>query len=260
MLWIRPSAIPAAMIAGLLLSLASLSETTFAQASQCDPNLQKADADPNGYRLRGDRCEGVYIKQVAGTTVVASLIEYVENFNPTAGQSLRVEWTAPGNSSVRLRAYSLRHRLFYQMDTQPPAGSSSYTWPTNLLASLNLTKGDLGIVAITSYAVGKTNRQIYLPVRVTQRGTATKSSSYQLLLVPSAELDKIFVSLAPVAQDGRPGASIKDWTLEDGYYAAGRPVTITTPQVKGPGFYYLKISATFKAGGSATKEVWFYQP
>src|SRR2546425_622955 len=112
----RPSAILASVLLSMLLS-ASFSRATFAQ---CDPRLQQAGSDPNGYRLRGDRCEGIYIKEVAGTTVVASLIEYVENFNP-AGQSLRIEWTAPGNASVRLRAYSLRHRLFYQMDARRPA-------------------------------------------------------------------------------------------------------------------------------------------
>lgn len=260
MCWIRLAPILTAVFFSQLLYVASLSKATFAQGSQCDPRLQQAGSDPNGYRLRGDRCEGIYIKQVAGTTVVASLIEYVENFNPAASPSLRVEWTAPGNASVRLRAYSLRHRLFYQMDTLRPAGSSSYIWPTNLLASLKLTKGELGIVALTSYQVGKANHEIYLPVRITQQGAVRNSNSYQLLLVPGADLDQVFISLAPVNKDGRLGASLKDWTLGDGYYAAGRAITVTTPPVKGQGLYSLKIGSTFKSGGSSTKELWFYQP
>lgn len=257
--WFGPSAIRFVVVLSLLLLIANLSRPTSAQGSHCDPNLQQTGGDPNGYRLRGDRCEGVYIREVGGTTVVASMTEYVEDFNPTASRSLRVEWTAPGNGNVRLRAYSLRHRLYYQMDSLRPTGNSSYDWPTDLLSALKLTKGDLGIVALTSYQVGNNQREVYLPVRIKQQESTTKSSVYQLVLMPGAELDNVFISLAPVMKDGNIGDNIKSWALGPGFYPAGRGIKITVPQAKNSGIYFLKIGATFKAGGSSTKEVWFYQ-
>lgn len=246
------------VVLSLLLPLANLSRPAFAQG-HCDPNLHQTGSDPNRYRLRGDRCEGIYIREVGGTTVVASLTEYVEDFNPEASRSLRVEWTAPGNGNVRLRAYSLRHRLYYQMDSLRPAGNNSYDWPTDLLASLKLMKADLGIVALTAYQVGNNKREVYLPVRIKQKETTGKSSVYQLVLLPDAELDNVYISLAPVMKDGSLGASIKDWELGRGFYPAARGIKITIPRVKIPGMYFLKVGATFKAGGSSTKEVWFYQ-
>jgi len=256
--WFWPSAIRFVVVVGLLLLIANLSRPTSAQG-HCDPNLQQTGSDPNGYRLRGDRCEGIYIREVGGTTVVASLTEYVEDFNPEASRSLRVEWTAPGNGNVRLRAYSLRHRLYYQMDSLRPAGNSSYDWPTDLLAGLKLMKPDLGIVAFTSYQVGNNRRDVYLPVRIKQQQATAKSSVYQLVLLPDTELDNVFVSLVPVMTDGSLGASIKSWALGPGFYPAGRGIKIAIPQVGGAGIYFLKIGATFKAGGSSTKEVWFYR-
>ena len=231
---------------------------TSTQGSHCDPNLQQPRDDPNGYRLRGDRCEGVYIKEVAGTITVASLTEYVEDFNPSAGPSLRAEWSALGNGSVHLRAYSLRHRLYYQMDSQRPAGSSSYDWPTNVLSPLNLKKAELGIVAFTSYQAGDKTHEVYLPVSIRQQAIAKNPGGYQLVLMPDAEVDNVFLTLAAVKNDGSVGPSFKDWALGPGYYPAGRAIRIPIKQVKSPGIYFLKVSATFKAGGASTQPVWFY--
>jgi hypothetical protein len=145
------------------------------------------------------------------------------------------------------------------MDSLRPAGDSSYNWPTDLLAALKLMKADLGIVALTSYQLGNNRRDVYLPVRIKQQQATAKSSVYQLVLLPDTELDNVFLSMAPVMKDGSVGASIKSWALGSGFYPAGRGIKISIPQVGSAGIYYLKIGATFKSGGSSTKEVWFYQ-
>lgn len=244
----------------LILYVASLSKPTIVQESHCEPHLRQASSDPYGYRLRGDRCEGIYIKDVASTTLlVASLTESVEDLNPASGQSLLVEWTALGSESIRLRAYSLIHRLYYQMDSLRPAGRTSYIWPMDLLAALNFRKNDLGIVAWTSYQVGNTKREVYLPLRIRRQAAAGKSRGYQLVLLPGIELTEVFISLAPVKKDESLGAFfIKDKALGYGYYPAERGVTITIPELKMPGIYYLEIGATLRAGGSSSAKVWFY--
>ena len=82
----------------------------------------------------GDRCEGVYIKELSGTTHVVSLTESFERYNLNSGE---------------LRAQGLKTKLYYRMDTYLPAGSKSYSWPTNFLASLNIVKSDIGIVGMS---------------------------------------------------------------------------------------------------------------
>jgi hypothetical protein len=86
-----------------------------AQQNHCDPQLKQSSGASNGYRLRGDRCEGIYAKEVGSTTLlVASLVESVEDFNPASDRNLFVEWNAPGKADIRLRAQALWCAAFRQ--------------------------------------------------------------------------------------------------------------------------------------------------
>jgi hypothetical protein len=254
------SSVPIVLFSCLLLDGATFSRPLFAQESHCDSHLNQTSDDPSGYRLRGDRCEGIYIKEVAGEALrVVSLTESVEAFDTAAAKNLLLEWTTPGNAAIHLRAYALRERLHYQMDTIRPADDTSYSWPSNLLATLNLTRDELGIVAWTQYAAGNTNRELYMPLRIRQRAATIPSQSYKLVLMPGVELAEVFISLAPVGQDGQLGAFItKDQPLKPGYYPAERGITITIPKPKRAGVYYVEIGATLRSRGSSTATVWFY--
>lgn len=262
MLWLRPSLIASALLFGLLFYGANWTRSLFAQEKHCDPNLKQAGNNPNGYRLRGDRCEGEYIRPVGSTKLlVVSLLESVEDFDPALGKPLLVEWAAPENAGIHLRAHALRQRFYYQMDTDRPKGSASYTWPSDLLNAFKLKSEELGFVALTDKPVGNTKREVYVPLRIRQQATGIRSRSYQVVLLPGAELDELFFSLAPVRPDGRFGNFIRqDEALRYGYYPAERSITITLPALTTRGIYHLEIGATLKAGGSSTVQVWFYHP
>jgi hypothetical protein len=238
-------------------------EITPPQATHCDPVLRGPNDDPYGYRPRGvqsDRCEGIYVREVAGTPLlVASLTEWFEDFDPASGKDLQVEWAAFGGAGIHLRAYTLKHRLYYRMDSLRPAGSNSYIWQPGLLSSLKLTKKDLGIVAWTSHPVGRRQRDVYLPLRIKQRAEAGKFQGYQLVLLPGVELSEVTLSLAPVKSDGQLGAFIQNnRKLGYGHYPAERGIPISFTELKTPGIYHLKIGAELRAGGSSTTQIWFY--
>jgi hypothetical protein len=251
--------IRAAAFLSSFLCAGSLAAPLPAQNPLCDPQLKQTSEDPNGYRSRGDRCEGVYFGKVGSTTLlVASLTESVENFDVAAGKPLLIEWTAPEGAEVHVRARALRHRLWYQMDTVRPPGSGSYNWSTALLAKFNLRRNELGWMAWTAVPVGKATKDVYVPLRVRQ-GEAPRSPSYQVTLLPGVELSEVFVSLAPVDRDGRVGTYIKkDEPLKYSYYPADRPITIPLPPLGEPGIYNLEIKATRRAGGGASAPpLWF---
>jgi hypothetical protein len=258
-MWSKSYSMLLAMLLFVLLFLTNSSRLTFAQENHCDPGLHQT-SDSYGYRLRGDRCEGIYIREVGGTTLqIVSLTALVEDFNPATNKDLLVQWVAPGNGSIRLRAYGLRHKLHYRMDSLRPGGSTSYSWSTNLLASLNLKKHELGLVAWVSQLIANNNRDVYLPVTVSQQSPANRSRAYNLTLLPGVELEEVFISLAPLGRDGKPGSYIKNGeALNWGYYPAERPITIAIPELKTTGIYYMEIGAKLRAGGSATEQVWFY--
>jgi hypothetical protein len=238
--------------------------SSLSQDSPCDPNLNQTFGNPNGYRLRVDRCEGIYVKEVAGNSalVIASLTKSFEQYDPALGKDLIVEWSAVGNERVWLRAYSLRRKLYYRMDTVRPPGSTSYTWPAVMLGSLDIEKKDVGVIGWTAYNVGNVQRNIYLPLQIAQqRRTPNTSDHYTLLLLSSVELEKVFISLTAPETNGRPGGFLRrDEELGYGYYPPDHPIDIPISGLKKPGVYHLEIGATLRAGGSTATELWFYHP
>jgi hypothetical protein len=259
-MWWHRSIISSAILSLVLLpGLNSLSMQGTTEG-HCDPDLRSSGDDAYGYRLRQDRCEGIYIPGVGRTTLlVASLIESFEDFNPAANQNLQVDWPALGDNNVHLRARAFRHKLYYRMDSLRPAGNNTYTWSPNLLAIFNLKKNELGVVARTQFKVGATKREVYLPLRIRQQSKASEGGNYQLVLLPGAEVTEVYLNLAPVKPDGSLGNFLKkNQALGYGYYPAERKITIILPELATTGIYYLGISATFSGGGSYEEKLWLY--
>ena len=231
-----------------------------AASSPCDPALAQASSDPNGYRLRGDRCEGLYIQPVSGraSLVVASFVEAFADFDARNTRELRLDWTpASPSTPTFLRAYGLRRRQYYRMDATPPAGSRSYLWPATILGNLDLSRQYLGIVAWTDMATSaQSNRRVYLPLRV--GGGSNVERGYELAIVPGVELTEVYLTLAAVSEDGRPLRSyMQRQPLRHGYYPAQQAIMVPLTGVDRIGLHRLDIAVTQRDGGSANTEVWF---
>jgi hypothetical protein len=247
----------------LLFAYSGASHSTAVQttASQCDVELaRKAPADhPFKYRSLGDRCEGIYVENVRCTALlVASLTESLEDYDLRSGKDLALEWTAPTNVTVQLRAHALKPRLYYRMDTVRPAGEKSFRWASDVLRALDIRKSDVGIIGWTDYAMDGTNRRVYLPLRVSQQTRPNRTFSYQLILVPCHELKEVFITLSKVGRDSQAGKLKEGEPLRHSYFAAGRGIMIPITNLKGQGFYHLQIGANLREGGSTATEIWFY--
>jgi hypothetical protein len=249
-----------AVLVGFLFFARNPSVLLGAQQSPCDPNLAQLGQNPQGYQLRGDRCEGVYIQPVSGSTtlLVASFTEFFEEFDPSSSDSLSVEWSSPAETPVHLRAYALREKLYYQMDAIIAAGKTGYLWPAGVLNALHLSRQDIGVVGYTEYRVGGENRTLYVPLRIRQKNKNTPHG-YQLILLPGSELKEVFISLAQLGTDGQPHSFlVSDRPLGKGYYPAERGILVEIPRLKTPGVYYLEVGATSRYGGLITQRMWFY--
>lgn len=227
----------------------------------CDSALPLVVKNALGYRSRGDRCEGLYIKQVGSTTLhVASFTENFEDYDINSGRDLLIEWDKPpDNKTIHLRAQGVKPKLYYRMDTYRPAGNRSYLWPSGILASLKILKKDIGIVGLATFFIGQAEQNVYLPLRIRQNGTSSRTRDYTLLLLPGVQLSEVYISLASVGPDGRPANFIKQGErLGYGYYPAERGIEIPVSGLQGSGFYYLQIAATLRSGSSSSIELWFY--
>lgn len=232
----------------------------YAEDNFCDPYLSPRTDHPYGYNVRGDRCEGIYIKNISSTALLlVSLSSFFEHNVNIDGDKLTIKWKTPKGNAIRLRAYGVRPRLYYRMDTIRPAGATSYDWPTDVLCALRIRKDDIGIVAWTDNAPFNMYQRIYIPLQIGNRDPGTESNGYQLTLLPGRELKELFLSIATIDQEGNPATFLeKEKALKYGYYPPGRTVTIPLNNLAAPGVYYVQIGATLGGGGVTTLDFLFY--
>ena len=222
-------------------------------ADPCDPRLVQPPTDPDGYRLRGDRCEGIFIRQVSGSAslLIASFTQGFAEFNPRQGGVLPLDWTpAAASKATKLRAYGLRRRQYYRMDTEQPPGTRVYRWPATVLGNLDISKRFLGVVAWNELEVGSQTRPVYLPLRIGTEPPRAGQHEYQLILVSDVELMEVFLSLAAVDVNGKAGRYLmKDRPLGYGYYPREEAIRIPLSNLDLAGLHRLEVAATQRDGG-----------
>lgn len=244
----------------LLLNQPTYADKSLDNTSYCDPYLNARNQHPYGYVERQNRCEGLYVKEVANTTLlVASLTEFFKDYDLAENKALNVQWRSFGSEATRLRAIGLKRKLYYRMDTILPVGSTIFRWPPKILAALNIPKNLVGVVGWSEYSFNGNKQRVYLPLQINQTSKPNKAGPYRLILLPGQELKEVYISLAKVDKHGRSEIfQIEGQALGYGYYPAGRGITIPITNLDKPGIYYLELGATLKKGGSSTVDLLFF--
>ena len=247
---------------GMLVRLPASGEPASVVAPvECDSLVRTRNSDPLRYRQRGDRCEGVYGENVSGSSVlrVASLVESVETFDDSSSLPLRIEWTSPRGEAVMVRAAAIRAGLYYRMETARPIAATHYAWPSDVRRALRIGRADLGLTGSTTTALGGTNQEVLVPLRVSQRRPPVHSTSYRLTLLPSVGLSEVYVTVASTRPDGKPASYLqRDEKLGYGFYPAERAIDVRLPSLTERGVYFVGISATREGGGGATRNFLLY--
>ncbi|MEQ1871202.1 MAG: hypothetical protein ABL961_14395 [Vicinamibacterales bacterium] len=221
-----------------------------AQSTSCDPNL-KQEAQPQGYRQRGDRCEGYFIQPVAGGRLDIQSFAEARRIEVAGKSELTLGWPSFGSEAVQVRAYSLSPKEYYRMDTVRPSGQTSYTWPVGIPASRNLA---IGLVSWTKALLGASRETVYLPVSL----TGASSGAYTITLVPSVTAEQVYVTIAAINSDGSRGRVLRNReSLNLGYYPAFRSIPVSLPPLPA-GLYRADFAAAWENGSSATAGMFFY--
>jgi hypothetical protein len=227
----------------------------------CDTQLLGQADDPLAYARRGDRCEGVYVREVAGTGGLSVVgFSTREPFPIVPGQPLMVAWHAPADASVFLRAISLRRRLYYRMDASRPAGDPVFEWPTEVLEALKLESREIALVAWIQERIGEREQAVYVPVRIgAGRSPETiPPPRYAIQIVPGTELEEIYVTLAAVDETGRDrSVVVRDQPLGRGFYPAERVIPIPLPRLPSAGLYRLQLNAVAAGDVPASRSLYF---
>lgn len=221
-----------------------------AQQPPCDEGLKSPKGNAFGYRPRGDRCEGVYVKQVGGTTMaLASLTAAFEDYHPDSVEQLILGWGSP-DTGVRIRVRGIQPNLYYGMDVAPPEAVQSYNWPAGVLSGLRIRQRDIGALAWTTRDIGGSLTRIYLPLSISSPGRSPSPARYTLVIFPGVRLKEVYLTLGAADRAGRPVGRLlwDNRAVDRGYYPPERPIPIRLPTLKSPGLYHVRVTARLPDG------------
>jgi len=148
------------------------------------------------------------------------------------------------------------------MDSAPTPGSTTYVWPTDLLADLKVHKDDLGVVATApiSLPVCGPKPKVYLPLQIGLPNSQGSTPHPQAVLLSDVELSEVYVTIAMLGPDGQRARVLKqNKALGYGDYPAEVGITIPLPDVKAKGVYLVEVAATLRPGGSSNLSFCVYQ-
>jgi hypothetical protein len=253
-----------ALLSSTAFSVAVESRQSTAAVNPCDTRLIPIKGDPLAYGRRGERCEGLYVLEVAGAADL-SLVAFTQSGQsqpPAPDEGMQVQWArTPGKLPMHLRAVSLRRPIYYRMDTVRPEDSERFEWPTtDVVARLNLRRDELGMVGWVEQTIGERTSHVYVPLRI-GNSFAPSPGQYVARVVPGVELSELLVTLATVGPDGRDQQYVKrDEALNYGFYPAERPISVKLSGLPAAGLYRLRLGAVLRRGGSSTATFVFYHP
>lgn len=216
-----------------------------AQQPLCDEGLRAPRGTDYGYRARGDRCEGVYVRQLSGTTMaLASLTAAFEDYRPDSVKQLIVAWGS-SDTGVRVRVRGIQPNLYYGMDVAPPDEARSYNWPAGVLSGLRIRRRDIGALAWTTREISGVLKKVYLPLSISRPGHSPTPTRYTLVIFPGVRLKEVYLTLGAADSAGKPVGNLirKDRPVNRGFYPPERPIEILLPALKSPGLYHVRVTA-----------------
>jgi hypothetical protein len=227
---------------------------TLAASSACDPSILQNHEHPEGYRDReGQLCEGMYATGVSSMgLMLASFTGPMQGINLARKADFKFHWKPVGQGDIRVRADSLRPRLYYRMDAVRPANETHLSWNNAIPAHYEMRTSEFGIIATQKDASGNL---LYLPLQVSQNGKSASKGSYVVTVISGAEIEEIYWSLS---MEGQEQHIVYDEPLDRRPYAANQPISIELDKVVVPGKYLLNISAELVNGSFDTVTVPFY--
>jgi len=240
----------------VFLLLSAISQVCSAQ-TQCDLEvIRQADPKDRDHYFQRDknRCEGVYLEQVAGTVgslLVASLTgrRGVLAQWPVNGP-LTFRWNQFASGEVHIQAFPVVPRKFFRLDVFE-RGAAEYAWNTDLVAKY-LTPAEVGLVAWTLAPIDGRNQRVYLPIAV---GSGAPKGPYRVTLVSSVDLSELYITVASIAPGEKPLRV--NAPLRFGSYPANQKIEVDLPPLPKAGLYRVEFVGDRRDQGSVAAPQFF---
>lgn len=196
-------------IASLVSLLFALRLAGTAAADTCDPDIIVPRDDPNAYRWRDDRCEGVFAIPLRGepALTVVSLTASATAMSAEKPTSLVLMWRPLKEPLVKIQVVSLNPHTHYRMDTVTHGASGAFQWPADIPNALELPLRELGVTAFATLPVHGSTKTFLVPmVLATDTERPPERNSLWLVVVPSVDLSVLRYQVAPYRADGMVGS------------------------------------------------------
>jgi hypothetical protein len=216
-----------------------------AQEKKCYP-LHPLPGSLSQYQLRANRCEGLYVADVASESIdVVSFTLGTISFELNSETQLRVS-ARTASQEVHVRAVALPRRTYYRMDATIPS-DSILVWPVaDVLLPERLGADRVGVFAWT----GTEDKKIFAPVHVvtTDLDNVARRDEPNLYIELPFDADRIKWRWAPL-QQSRCSDFHKWQDATTSPVTAGWPVKIKLSGVP-PGLSCLEVAATSQVSSS----------
>jgi hypothetical protein len=201
----------------IAVSSASLSSTLTSSPAQgagrysCMLSARAVEVSEIGYRLRGDRCEGLFVVEVSGESQMRligfHLGEPTFDLKSPLPVPIRVRSKASGAS---LRMSSLEPHVRYQMDTDDLVAGKPYQWTTEIVrdSRVALSASAIAAIACTNGCRADDDTR-YFPVTIGPE--AGPAAAVTLVVRPTVSLNQLKLTVTrnhKVAFTGVVGARV----------------------------------------------------
>jgi hypothetical protein len=259
----------------LMLLFLLVSSMIFSQErSFCNDLLLPIKDTEYSYIMRGNRCEGAYFGEGFSGRNYFELVSFtreVENYDLQSGEPLLMYWNLPNQvtEDIQVLAQGVVAGKHYRMDSQVPVNNEVFEWTTEILASLNFTREQLGVLSWSKVALSSQDsvqQNVHFPPSITQKAKdknllASGDLQYQLQIIPILSLTEVYVKVRG-SQDGQPNREVivntKVVEYGDHFYKEVISFPLFMPQGTPAGYYYLEIKASLAGNGGYELSLWFY--
>ncbi|MEO5891146.1 MAG: hypothetical protein ABIQ31_12875 [Ferruginibacter sp.] len=162
----------------LLISITGIVGVSYSQSNNC-ASLTPEQSDL-GYKRLSNRCEGFYNPKLSGNLQVVSFITGGNiEFTWNEKTELMISGIDSAASPLHVRAVSLPHNVFYQMDALLDK-SKSLNWAVGpYVFRRGIKPGQLGMYGWA----GEEDNKIFSPVSVSEKGITTTNKSDIILKI-----------------------------------------------------------------------------
>lgn len=214
-----------------------------AQRYQCALRLQPWSA-PTGYRLRNDRCEGMYVGLQSGEIVqVISIVKGGLRYDlqgrsgRVAGDSVLNVYVPPlpaqYGPTVSVRGSARESNLNWALDATLSHGHPLRWNLRDVITPEQLSSDRIGLVGAAEVGSGGRRRLVYIPVRIRRGGAAAEAP----------DSTEVVVKIQSAAEMG--------WTLR------GTDVLHMAQRLNMDGYFRIMLPPTNAAPGEQTISIWW---